>query len=452
MCRKPIVPISLILSLSVAVHLSCAPGYADKGVTDYAPSTPPAPAPLKGGAQTLSTGVSRSGPLQGGIKEESSLNPSLRLTPQLPGRVDANNGQGGSLNPMRGQYVPEQIRGGVHTGGSEGGISDGPVQFLGNTPKGGSTGMHGVIPPISSYNHTPASGVINYIPGASTSSASEGSSKSQDPMPEHYQTVGRGVIVLTPELTVSSTPRVPTMPMFGGSTTGSALSAVQAMQFSVPMIAPGVNTPTIITNCLPGGEETHYITRHGITTAPGFEVTITPPGLSKETLGGSWSTKPTTSTSPIALSAMANPLEAQRIFTRIEPVATEIARAGVLAQFQAGSSDTWPQWYRAVAKSIYTHWQMVDVCPGTAKLEVTVKANHDMSGQVIEFTPAADIARNVPRETEFREIAVKIVNQLGFFEIPNFPNPPNTEVVFAIELKRTVNGPTGMSVVGVPSK
>src|ERR1700733_9781053 len=169
MCPKQIVPISLILALSAAVQLSCAAGYADKGVTDYAPSPSPAPAPLQGSAQTLSTGVSRSGPLQGGIKEESSLNPSLRLTPQYQGRVDASKGQVGPLKPMQGQYVPEQIRGSVHSGGSEGGISDGPVQFLGNTPRGGSTGMHGVISPISSFHSTPASGVINYIPGASTS-------------------------------------------------------------------------------------------------------------------------------------------------------------------------------------------------------------------------------------------------------------------------------------------
>jgi len=453
MCRKPILPISLILSLWAAVHLSCAPGYADKGVTDYLPSPSPAPAavPLQGSAQTLSTGVSRSGPLQGGIKEESSLNPSLRLTPQYQGRADANNGLGRSLNPMKGQYVPETIRGSVHTGGSEGGISDGPVQFLGGTPRGGNTGMHGVISPISSYQRTPASGVINYIPGSSTSFTSEGSLQSKNLMPEHYQTVGRGVVVLTPELTVSSVPRVPAIPMFGGCNRGSALSAVQAMQTSVQMIAPGGNTGDIIRSFLPAGDDTHYVTRHGITTAPGYEVTITPPGLSKETLGGAWSTNPTTPTSPIELRATPFPMLSQHIFNRIEPAA-EVARAGVLADLQPGKCDTWPQWYRAVARSIYTHWQAVDVCPGTAKLEVTVKADHDISGQVIEFTPAADIERNVQRETEFREMAVKIVDQIGFFEIPDFPNPPSSQVVFDIDLKRTVNGPTGISVVGVPSK
>ena len=450
MCRKSIISTSIILSISIAAHLGCAPACADKGVTEYAPSPSPAPAPLQGSAQTLSTGVSQSGPLQGGIKQEASLNPSLRLTPQYQGNVGASKGPTRSLNPMQGQYVPEQIRGSVHTGGSEGGILGGPVQFLGNTVQGGGPGMHGIISPISSTHSTPASGVINYIPGTNTTFAAEGSSQSQGPMPEHYRTVGRGVIVLTPELTVSSMARVPAMPMFGGSMKGSALSAVQAMQVPVEMIVPGTNTCTV-TNNLPGGKETHYVTSHGITTAPGYEVTISPPGLSKETLGGGWSTSPTTPTRPIELSAVPISMDSQHIFNRIEPAA-EVARAGVLAEFQAGRCDTWPQWYRAMAKAIYTHWQMVDVCPGTAKLEVTVKANHDISGQVIEFTPVADIERNVQRETEFREMAVKIVDQLGFFEIPGFPNTPNSQVVFDIDLKRTVNGPTGSSVEGLPSK
>jgi hypothetical protein len=413
------------------------------------PSTPasPAPAPLQGSAQTIEGGLNRSGPLQGGVKEQSSLNPSLRLTPQYQGRADANKGQGASLKPMQGQYVPEQIRGGVHTAGSEGGISAGPVQFLGNTPRGGSNGMHGVILPISSYHRTPASGVIDFIPGSSKTFRSEGGIQSKDAMPKHYQTVGHGIIVLTNELTVSSVPRVPAIPMFGGGGGGSVLSAVQPC--SVQTRAPGISTGTIIWNCLGGSDETHYATKHGITTAPGFEVTITPPGLSKETLGGRWSTNPT---SPIELSALANPLQRQHIFNRIEPVPEETARAGVLAQFQARGCDTWPQWYRAIAKAIYTHWQMVDVCPGTTKLEVTVKANHEISGQVLEFIPAVDIERNVPRETEFRETAVKIVDQLSCFEIPDFPNPPTGQVVFDIDLKRTVDGPTGPTVVGIPTK
>ncbi len=441
--RQKTIPsaIRFFLLLS-AFQLSCAQSYADKGVINYLPATPK---PLEGRAQSFSAGSSQTAPLQGGIKEQSSLNPSLRLTPQLRGRAE---GQGFSLHPMQGQYVPEQIRGGVHTAGSEAGISAGPVQFLGDTPRGGSPGMHGVISPISSYHSTPASGVINYIPGSSTLSVTQGGIQSQDALPKQYQTIGHGVTVLAPELTVSTMSRVMPIPMFSGGGGGGRLVLSTMQSSSVQMIAPGMNLGNVVTNCLGGNDGPQYVTRRGVTTAPGYEVTISPPGLSKETLGGSWSTKPT---SPIELTALANPMQTQHIFNRIEPAA-EIARAGVLGDLQAPKCDTWPQWYRAIAKSIYTNWQMIDVCPGTAKLEVTVKANHVISGQVIDFTPAPDIARNVPRETEFREAAVKIVNQLNFFEIPDFPNPPSEQVVFDIDLKRTVDGPTGASVVGVPSK
>ncbi|MBS1991937.1 MAG: hypothetical protein JSS83_15550 [Cyanobacteria bacterium SZAS LIN-3] len=452
MRKQSIFLLSFLISLSTASHLSCTVAYADKGVTTYFPS-PEAPYPSP---KPLSAGVSQNGPLQGGIKQESPLNPSLRLTPQYQGRVDSSAIHGGpSLNPMKGQYVPEQIRGSVHTGGTDGGISDGPVQFLGDTVRGGNNGMHGVISPISTYHRTPASGVINYIPGTSASFAGEDISQNRDNLPQHYKTVGRGVVVLDPALTVSSMPKTPAVPMFGGTMPGSALSSIQqTLQNSIQMVGPGMNTAAVVRSSLPGDNETHYVTRNGVTTAPGFEVTITPPGLTRETLGGRWSTNPPISAVPVELSAVPGTMQSQHIFTRIEPAA-EVAKAGVLAQFQAGTCETWPQWYRAMARTIYTHWQMVDVCPGATKLEVTVKADHEISGRVIEFTPAADIERNVPRETQFRETAVQIVNQIGFFEVPDFPKTPNSpatnQVVFDIDLKRTVDGPTGISVVGVPA-
>jgi len=433
MRRQPVLPFSRLLSLStvpvVLLGFSCLAARADKGVTSYFPA-----------------------PLQGGVKEESQINPSLRLTPQYQGRASAAPRYGPSLNPMQGQYVPETIRGSVHSGGSEGGISDGPVMFSGDRVKGSNGGMYGVIPPISSYNRTPATGVMNYIPGSDVSYMHEGRSQSQSGLPQHYRTVGRGVTVLSPELTVSSIPRsAPAVPMFGGSMVGSALTTMQNMQTSVQMISPAMNTGAVVKNLLPASEETHYVTRNGITTAPGFEVTLTPPGLTKETLGGQWSSNPPPASRPIELSAVPGTMQTQHIFTRVEPAA-EIARAGVLSQFQPGKCDNWPQWYRAVAKTIYTHWQNVDVCPGTVRMEVTVKADHEISGKVTDFIPAPDIERNVAKETQFRETAVRVVDGIGFFELPNFPNVPAEQAVFDIELKRTVNGPAGIQVVGVPSK
>lgn len=104
-----------------------------------------------------------------------------------------------------------------------------------------------------------------------------------------------------------------------------------------------------------------------------------------------------------------------------------------------------------MANAIYSHWQTLDVCPGTAHLEVTVQASHDVSGRVTDFTPAPDIQRNTAAETQFRETAVGAVDHVGYFEVPDFPTKTK-EVVFDIDLKRTVDGPTGVTVVGAPAK
>jgi hypothetical protein len=451
MRSKKIRSTSILVSLSIAAGLcSAMPSIASNGVTDYFT----APIPVVPNQHPLTSGVSSTGPLQGGIKSESQLNPSLQLFPQYQGQVNGNGAYGRPLSPIRDTYTPEQIRGNVHTGGTSGGITGGPVELLGDTARGGNGRMYGLIAPISSYNRTPAHGVVNYVPGSNFTSIFSGSNNTVNTTPNHYQTIGRGVTVLAPELAVSSIP-TPATPQpttfFGGRMIGPALGSLSStVQSTLLMIAPGIYTVSNLRSNLPlpHAEETHYVTKHGITTAPGYEVTITPPGQSKETLGGRWSAN---QPNPVSLSAVPGTLQAQRIFTRIEPV-SETARANVLTQFQATPCDTWPQWYRVVAKAIYTRWQTVDVCPGTAKLEVTIKPDHDIAARVVEFVPAADIERNVPRETEFRETAVKIVDQVGFFEIPDFPKPPANQVTFDIDLKRTVDGPTGVSIVGVPVK
>ncbi|CAN5153632.1 hypothetical protein BH11CYA1_BH11CYA1_16950 [soil metagenome] len=451
MRRNNFLSLAIVLSVTTSIQNGATTAcLAGNGVTEFFA----APAPVVPQNQPLSSSISRTGPLQGGVKNESQLNPSLRLFPQYQGQVNGNGAYGRSMSPLKDTYMPEQIRGNVHTGGLGGGIGGGPVELLGDTARGGNGKMYGMIAPISSYNRTPAHGVVNYIPGSDFTSVFSGGNRTVESAPNHFQTIGRGVTVLSPELAVSSIPiPIPITPqpsmILGGRMVGPTLGTLtQAIQPTMLMIAPGVYTISNLRTSLPQVEETHYITKHGITTAPGYEVTITPPGQSKETLGGRWSANQPT---PVSLSAVPGTLQSQRIFTQVEPV-SEMARANVLTQFQATPCDTWPQWYRVVAKAIYTRWQTADVCPGTAKLEVIIKPDHDIQGRVVEFVPAADVERNIPRETEFRETAVKIVDQVGFFEIPDFPKPPANQVTFDIDLKRTVDGPTGVSIVGVPLK
>lgn len=399
-------------------------------------------------ARPLTSGVARTGPLQGGIKSETSINPSLRVTPVYGGRVGAQGGYLKPLRPTEDGTEPVQYKGGVRVGGPlDADIeSGGPTMYSGSNSHGRH--IQGVIAPISSYRKTPANGVIDY--GPATGYLPSTNNMQAMEAPPHYQTVGRGVTVLSKELVVEHMPVV--MPFGPGN-----LPYVQMIRPSMSstigyLFSPGSDGHTSST--VATSSDSHYITRGGVTSLPGYEVTISPPGLEKQTLGGVWSANyPAPANAPKSLMANAGLLSPQRLFTRAEPV-TNMARANMLSQFASGNNKctNWGDWYRTVADAIYSRWQNLDVCPGTSKLEVTVKADHEISARVVEFVPAADIDRNVPRETEFRETSVRIVNNIGFFEIPDFPAPQTEQVVFNIDLKRTVDGPTGVSIAGFPKK
>ncbi len=363
--------------------------------------------------------------LQGGVKNELQLNPSLQLTPQLRGSTNQTTSPGASDAPV-------QYKGNVRLGPPLPAAAQTNVpELLGGSIRGASGGMQGIIVPISSYNRTPggAGGVINYVP--------------VNTAPDHYKTIGRGVTVLSPDLAVSAMPDLMPAVVSPGRFAGGTIG-----QFIQPqMIAPGLNTNATV-SALPKSPP-GYVTRRGVTAAPGYEVSIKLPGLSKETLGGRWSANQPL---PLSLCAVPGTLQSQRIFTRLEP-AGEVAHAGLLTQLQANRTcASWPDWYRVLARAIYSGWQTADVCPGTAKIEITVKANHDINGRVVDFVAADGMERNIPRETKFRETAVKIVDRTGYFEIPDFPDSETKLVVFDIDLKRTVDGPTGVSIVGMPDK
>jgi hypothetical protein len=385
--------------------------------------------------------------LQGGIKSESSINPSLRITP-VYGGPGALGGYLKPLRPTEDGIEPVQYKGGVRVGGPlDAGIeSGGPTMYSGSSSN--VRHIQGVIAPISSYRKTPANGVIDY--GPATGYLPSTNNMQTLETPPHYQTVGRGVTVLSKEFVVEHMPVV--MP-FGPGNVPFVQMIRPSMSSTIGyLFSPGSDGHTSST--VAAASDSHYITRGGVTSLPGYEVTISPPGLEKQTLGGVWSANyPAPANVPKSLMASAGLLSPQRLFTRAEPV-TNMARAKMLPQFASGNNKctNWGDWYRTVADAIYSRWQNIDVCPGTSKLEVTVKADHEISARVVEFVPAADIDRNVPRETEFRETSVRIVNNIGFFEIPDFPAPQTEQVVFNIDLKRTVDGPTGVSIAGFPKK
>ncbi len=77
---------------------------------------------------------------------------------------------------------------------------------------------------------------------------------------------------------------------------------------------------------------------------------------------------------------------------------------------------------------------------------MVVTRDRDISCQLIDFTPAPDIKRDVAAETLFRESAVKAVNMVTKFEIPDLPPLDTDKVVFDLDLKRVVDGPIGVDV------
>lgn len=181
---------------------------------------------------------------------------------------------------------------------------------------------------------------------------------------------------------------------------------------------------------------------------PGYEVTIEPPpSRIKESLGGSWS-HPSADIVD-ALRARPEKLQQPRALLKTEIEAPPLmAHAGLLPGLKEKTASlNWDDWYKRVAKSVYDRWQEADVGPGLAKVRVTVTRGRQMSGQLIDFTPALGVERNVQAETAFREAAVRAVNQVYDYELPEFPSGTQEQsVTFDVQMKRTVDGQAGFDV------
>jgi len=105
---------------------------------------------------------------------------------------------------------------------------------------------------------------------------------------------------------------------------------------------------------------------------------------------------------------------------------------------------TWKEWYHRVITAIYDQWSRASTGPGTARIKVTVFGTHDVDCQVLDFTPAADVQRNVKAETAFREDAIRSVYNLHRTEILGFPyHTSKQKVTFELDMRREVNGPAG---------
>ena len=108
---------------------------------------------------------------------------------------------------------------------------------------------------------------------------------------------------------------------------------------------------------------------------------------------------------------------------------------------------SWDEWYRRVCNVIYKQWILDEVCPGKACVRVTVWSSRDIEARVLSFTPAEGSSRDAYKETGFREISLRAINSLQKTEALDFPaNPSRNQVIFDLDMNRSVDGPSGCVV------
>jgi hypothetical protein len=392
--------------------------------------------------------------LEGGTKADESLKNRLRVIKGIPDSLPGNQ------FPLQ----VEQFNGSRSTNSRmpPSWSSPAPVQNWDHygRPIGGS------IPPISSYTMTPRNGVTTYRPGM-----------------EMTPTTINGVMTFSPGYSITGS-------SYGGISHGNGITT-----FDTAYDVSGATTRSGVTSWIPGwgsisgiagnisgwmssapfsfhgvtsylkgdGESTIYsatantnqagtsehmsTSKNGVTCwSPGYEVQISSAGLTKESLGGVWSAPGGVRREP-GLIATTEALPSPQYF--VQPVVGEgplMARAQTLPGIEVGAV-TWEQWYKTVARAIYSRWRYAEVAPGVAKVRVTVLRNKEMAARVVDFVPVLGVDRNADNEKTFREAALKAVNSVESYEIPPFPKGVDSpQVSFDVEMKRTVEGDAGFDI------
>jgi hypothetical protein len=187
---------------------------------------------------------------------------------------------------------------------------------------------------------------------------------------------------------------------------------------------------------------------HGVVAwAPGFEVRLAPAPTQfthetiRETLGGLWTTS---NPLPLNGSSLQGKLASQGLQ----------AQAKLLPGLQTSDRIiSWNDWYNRVSHAIYDRWENADTGPGTVRIRCVVKSTCNISAQVTGFTAAPDLERDVIKETQFRETALRSVNLVDNTPVLEFPFMSNRhEVTFELDLKRSVDGPGRCEVVFADSE
>lgn len=396
---------------------------------------------------TLTTGA-RHTALQGGIKDDASLNPSLKL-------LKPATEKGKPLLPGGGTFIPGQVT------QISGHTSSGPLSPI-LQPSSAQPGvyqrtMSGTISPISTYTMTRSNSRVWVAPGYEVTPAN--TSRSTDYVPPTSSSSSvmtqKGVTTWAPGFDVTSISQVAgaTASIVAGHGVGTGIAAylpkyeVHKVTVTSPPMAfdPVTTMQKGVTAFAPGYEVTVISHNKGVVSwTPGYELSKLVQGAYKETLSGVWhSGSPTPAL--LANQGVLSQPQFAKVLVGPEPM---VATGLLLPQLRAQAVEklTWDEWYKRVARAIYCRWQYAEVGPGSATLRMVVTKDRDISCQLIDFTPAPDIKRDVAAETLFRESAVKAVNMVTKFEIPDLPPMDTDKVVFDLDLKRVVDGPIGVDV------
>ncbi|MBX9669545.1 MAG: hypothetical protein K2X93_18120 [Candidatus Obscuribacterales bacterium] len=435
-------------------------------------------------------------PLQGGVKNEASLNPSLKVIPGQKAKANLKSEIPKYFYPNGAKLT--QYRGSAPVF-SSGEPTEYPMLRSQSPTLAPSPRVWHIIPSVSSYTMTPRNGIMSWVDGYGESNSTNSRTLANyRPAREVVQRSSvNGITSYAPGYDVQQ------------STACSGITQYDSPRFPAPQFSPAqiarmfgerLSAPVSIahngiTSYAPGYDAISLPpSRKGITSfgperkidngtmgsangsrTPAYAVAINTPkngvvcwdsryessvasnGLIKETTDGMWSspvTRPESNIVPTTQELANKPLFVQPVVDMEHPLRAQtlplggIEKSAVLAAPEEKMS--WDEWYKRVARAIYARWQNANVGPGAARVVVTVTRDRELYGRVTEFWPAQDVARDVDDETDFKSDALKSINLVSSFEIPEFPDGADVpSVSFEVDLKRQVDGPTGFDVAGV---
>ncbi len=428
-------------------------------------AAPAIAAPLEGSVSAEGQPGSQSSGivLQGGIKDDAPLQSSIKVIRE---KNDPKAGSPRAETPQADNNINPD---------------NGPVQYPlqpGAATPGASRRLGGVIPPISTYEATSSSsalrtpprrvegppsmsGVTSYVPGLEvnkvTTTSSNGGLFSQrrnswSSSESDWQSAARytDTSVGLRRALLNRTPGWIAPFSRGGVTSYDSSYEAKVVTGSESSFSKSLSTSfsrRVETSSTPPYRVSISAPRNGVVCwEPGYEVTAVAQGLRKQTIGGLYFVPVNEFVTPLKAtpnSLRPDPIYAQPVVMLDHPLR---ATAGGAYATSSGGGTSWDEWYNDIAKAIYRRWQNAEVGPGIAKVRILVR-DRKMYTQLTEFAPAPFVDRDTVSESQFRTAALAAVNDVSFYEIPEFPSlPERNTVTFDAVLNRTVDGPLGCEV------